>query len=450
MYRVIISIWLVLIPVSLVRSQDPTDFKTLDSETYRLLLEQKWDSVVKMGYRALKLDFDYYYLRLRIGIACYHRKNYRKAATHFSRALIFNPGDPLALEYLYFSRLFAGQYEEARLVRKQFRGDLALRLPPQKGKFLEGIGGDYLYCRALNDEKLSDPDALFSGLPPGVQYINRHFSNVSLSLSHRIVPGFRLTHAYNYLSKYNYLYYSDGVNQLQSAGQHVYQHQYYISPAITTRSGYAFLPAFHLVSVHFQAPVFPDQGSQGGNSQPRMEYRDSIDMVAGMGFSKGFGPVEVNLGVYYATLNDAEQVQSRLGLTWYPLGNLNLYAGWYLNSHVGITAGGNTLRHIPEMHAGFAIADKVWVDLNAAMGEMEHYLEYNGSVIYNSYADVIRRKATCTVSVPVTGKGSLLYLGGRWTSSRSEFHPFDPGQSDIKNPITYNAFSIYGGLSWKF
>ena len=450
MYRLILSIWMALLPAGLVFAQDQPDFRTIDSETYRLFLEQKWDSVIRMGHMALKQDIDYYYLRLRLGIASYHRKNYRRASNHFSRALRFNPGDPLALEYLYFSRLFSGQNDQAGLVRKQFMGDLALRLPPEKAKFVERTGGEYLYCEAMTDDLLSDPDALFSGLPPGQQYVTRHFYNLSFSLSHRIMPGLSITHAYNYLSKYNYLFYFDGLNQLHLADQRVYQHQYYISPVITTRTGFSFRPMFHLLSVHFQVPLFSDQGFQGGNNQPALLYRDSIDVVTGMGFSKGIGPFDLSFGLYYATINNASQVQQRLGFTWYPMGNLNLYAGCFLNSQFETTASANTIRHIPEMHAGFAIAEKVWFDLNGAIGPMEHYLEHNGSVIYNSFADLILYKLTCTVSVPVTEKGSLVYLGGRWSANRSEYYSFYIAQSEITNHIDYNAFSIYGGLSWKF
>ena len=88
--------------------------------------------------------------------------------------------------------------------------------------------------------------------------------------------------------------------------------------------------------------------------------------------------------------------------------------------------------------------------MNGAIGDMTHYLEQNGSIIYNSYSDVVQKKITFTVSVPVTEKGSLLYLGGRWTENRSEFFAFDPAQHDITNTIQYQTISIYGGVSWKF
>jgi hypothetical protein len=449
MYRVIISIGLLLLVVQKTGAQDPVDFNTMNRETYRLYIARQWDSVIVMGKTALGQEMDFFYLRMRMGIARYSLENYRKAAGHFKKALEFNHGDPAAMEYLYYSRLFSGQSEQAKLVRKQFKGDLALRLPPSKGKVIDMVRGEYLYCQGLNSDLLSDPDQLFSGLSPGVQYVSRRYSNAAISLSNSITPGFRLVHAYTFLSKTNHQYYNDGQYLLQLTDQHVYQHQYYISPVVTLRSGFTFMPMFHLVSVHYQAPVQIDPGYMGGNPQVVMGYVDSLDYVTGLEVRKGAGNLDLLLGTWYATLNNSEQVQNRLGITWYLLGNLNLYAGGFLNSHYETTGTGR-IKFLPELLVGYAISDKVWLELNGIMGEMSNYLEHNGSIVYNSFSDVIRKKLTFTVSVPVTEKGSLLYLGGRWTSNQSVFYPFDPAQNEITNYITYNALSIYGGISWKF
>ena len=450
MYRVTLIIGLTLILIPQLSAQDPLDFNTINTETYRLFLAGEWDSVIVTGKQALNNDVDYYYLRIRMGIAFYRQGNYRKAACYFDRALEFYPGDPLALEYLYFALLMSGRGEQAGLVRKNFMGDLALKLPPAKGKFVKRMGGEYLHQWGLNEELLADPGTLFGGLPPGVQYVTRHFSNYSFSLAHGISPGFELVHAYTYLANTNYIYYNDGVNQFQMTNQQVYQHQYYISPGITTVKGAVFRPMFHLVSINYQAPVGFGTGYQGGSPQVVMGTRDTTDYAAGMGFSKGIGTFDLHLGAYYSRLNGESQLQGRLGFMWYPTGSLQLYAGGFLNSQYGISGSATGTRIIPELSVGGAIADKVWIDLNATIGELSNYLENNGAIVFNSFSEVIGKKVTFALSVPVTEKGSLLYLGGRWTSNRSVFHPLDPVAEPIDNSITYNTISIYGGVTWKF
>lgn len=450
MYRIISAIGLLLLMVSGLWAQESMDFKQINNESYRLFLAEQWDSVIFIGKIAEKQDVDFYYLRMRVGIAQYNQQKYRQASGHFQRALEFNHADPGALEYLYYSLLFSGQADRAALVRKEFTGELAQQLPPEKGKFLDRFGVEYLFCKGLNDELLSDPDPLFSGLTPGVQYLTQQFSNASLSLSNSIIPGFRLNHAFTYLTKTNYQHYNDGLYLFHLDDQHVYQHQYYLSPSITTRSGFTISPMIHLLSIHAQVPVESRQGFQGGSSSITLGYFDQVDFVSGLEIRYVTGTLDLQLGAWYASLNKKDEVQNRIGLTWYPLGNLKFYAGGYLNTQYEQFKSSGVIRIIPEFHLGTAIAEKVWIDLNVAMGEMTNYLEQNGSIVLNSFSDVIHKKVGLTISVPITENGSLIYLGGKWTANVSHFYPFDPIIDETTNYIEYNALSIYGGISWKF
>jgi len=176
------------------------------------------------------------------------------------------------------------------------------------------------------------------------------------------------------------------------------------------------------------------------------------EFVTGMGFKKNLGRVDLDLGGWYGHLNSARQIQGRAGFTWFPLGNLNLYAGGYLNSQYEVFSGAEGMtRFIPEFLFGFGIAEKVWFDLNGTMGEMTNYLEANGTIVYNSFSEIIDKKIHFSLSVPLTDKGSLFYLGGIWCTVRSVFQPDgDPGAMVLTPTISYNALSIYGGISWKF
>jgi hypothetical protein len=177
---------------------------------------------------------------------------------------------------------------------------------------------------------------------------------------------------------------------------------------------------------------------------------DEMSVVSGLSISKSAGLLDLQLGAWYANLNKKQQVQGRLGLTVYPLGNLNFYAGAFLNSQYEMTDSSGVLDFIPEVHLGFTLAEKIWLDAYASFGDMTNYLEQNGAIVYNSYYEVIRKKAGLTLSIPISEKGSLLYFGGRWSARQSEFSTLDPEQTEIINPIPYNAISFYGGITWKF
>jgi hypothetical protein len=429
-------------------AQDQGSFRRYDTETYRYYLEEKWDSLIHTGNQALKAGIDYYYLRMRLGIAWYGKKNYRKAATHFTRALEWNQQDPAALEYLYYSRLYAGQEKQAELVRKQFRGNLALKMPPPEPAFLDRAAAEYSFCRGLNDKILNNPLDYVYFYEAGAQYFTRNFSNASFSVTNALAPGISLKHTYTFLAKENLYFYYDGISGFRMAEQQVRQHQYYLSPRFTTPSGLKLIPVFHLMHLRYQVYMENNTGYQGGSSIT-LGFMERNDFLAGLAFSKASGTVDLDLEGYYAGLNGAQQVQNRIGLTWYPLGNLNLYAGGFVNSQYESGNGEAVLRIIPELLVGFAIRGKVWISLDAAAGEMTNYVENYGEIIYNSYSETIEKKARISLSVPVSKKGSILYIGGQWAIYRSELSSFLVGHTEPFNALAYQTITIYGGLSWK-
>ncbi|MGE4587296.1 MAG: hypothetical protein AB7D05_08145, partial [Mangrovibacterium sp.] len=74
-----------------MRAQDHPDVATSDAITYRQYLNSSWDSLVITGNRYLNNGIDYYYLRLRMGIAYSQNLNYAMAIRHVSKALAFAP-----------------------------------------------------------------------------------------------------------------------------------------------------------------------------------------------------------------------------------------------------------------------------------------------------------------------------------------------------------------------
>jgi len=442
-----IFLWL---PV-LADGQEGADFNRINNETYRLYLEEQWDSVILLGKEALKKEIDYYYLRMRIGIAYYHQKNYRVAATHFMKALGMNQGDQVALEYLYYARLMAGQGQQASAIRSRFTGELAIRLPRETGRFFKSGGIEYLY--ATSD--FSVPDEIpgeFYSLPEGALTVPLHFSNVCVSLENGLAPGISLSHAYTYLSKGNYYYQNDGTGIFYLMDkQHVVQHQYYLSPRFTTRSGLTLLPMVHLISAYYQAILSSSGGGyMGGAGTNTVGYVKDIDLAGGMTMVKNWRLLDMSAGAALANLNGVRQFQGRFGITWYPLGNLNLYAGAGVTGQREWSETSTVSRWVPDLKVGVALAEKVWIEAAAATGEMHNFLERNGSIIYNGYSDILERKATLSLLIPVTQKGSLIYLGGRWTSG---YNAFIPGSDPLPEPdplFQIQTFSIYGGLSWKF
>src|SRR5207248_2114987 len=92
-------------------AQDTLNFRMVDTKTYDWYVAKNWDSVIEIGNRAIGQNIDYYYLRMRIGIAYYEKKKFRKAENHFTKALFFNSSSDAGKQYLYYCYLYSGQYE---------------------------------------------------------------------------------------------------------------------------------------------------------------------------------------------------------------------------------------------------------------------------------------------------------------------------------------------------
>jgi hypothetical protein len=109
-------------------AQEVLDFKTVDAKTYNYWEQAKWDSLILLGNKALENNVDYFYIRLRMGIAYYEKKDYMNAVPQFESANRFNSGDAGTLEYLYFSYLFSGREAEAFSLTKTFPEELLKKL----------------------------------------------------------------------------------------------------------------------------------------------------------------------------------------------------------------------------------------------------------------------------------------------------------------------------------
>jgi tetratricopeptide (TPR) repeat protein len=185
MHRLIVILGLLLLAPT-VKSQD---FVSVDKETYKLYLDKQWDELIRAGRLGLKQDNDYYYLRMRIGIAFYEKKNYKASQIHFRRALELNEGDPVASEYLYFAYLLAGQTQQAEVLAKDFTPYLEEKVNIAADKFADIFSVEYLYNFNDTEDILSNPENYFSGLPYGYQLITLNFSNLNVMLHHELSPG---------------------------------------------------------------------------------------------------------------------------------------------------------------------------------------------------------------------------------------------------------------------
>ena len=471
------------------------DFSTVDMLTYRFFQEKKWDSLIVTGRQALRQDIDYYYLRVRMGIAYFEIAEYFPAATHLEKARKFNSGDPFVADYLYRAYLFTNRNEEARLLRAGMPAELQ-DTASSKHMFLEQVHFETGYTLSSdrspsNLATLMGKDSIY-----GEQdlYDNSFYSNLALKMRVSNRLGFSV--AWNYLNfdKTKYMQYGNPGKQLDSISNNVFRKVYYYSypwkihdtafsyhviqneayagATVTLPWGIRIMPAFHWIHVSYNMvnPEFRTDSVSDTAYYSRIDntwymFRHPVtgyafnakdtsfnNYVVALRISKDLGRFSIGLSGSWSDLNGKTQEQAGVSLTYYPLGSLDFYG---TTTATGFFQG-NSKRLLLSQVLGAKITSWMWGEANFYYGDYTNANIFNGYVVYNN-SDVIDYRGGATL-VFVVGKHiqlSLIYQYFRKESQQVYFiKTQDPVSHEIKETQQtsnnrYNINTLIGGITWK-
>jgi hypothetical protein len=464
--------------------------------TYRLYQEKKWDSVIVIGKQALHQDIDFYYLRVRMGIAYFEKTAYFPAATHLKKARQFNSEDPVIADYLYYAYLYTNRNEEARIIRSSMPHDTRQVNEPQQGAF---IMGDEVHAEAgytFSSDRSPDNLATLMGNDSiyGEQdlYGNNFYSNLALKFqaSDRIV--FRA--AYNYLNfdKTKYIQYGKTEAELDSISDNTFSQDYYysfpwtihdtsFSYKVVQHEGYfnasimlpheiKITPAVHMVHVSY--PVIGIAMTDSATdtayylkadstyhlfSYPSVDYSFNFkdtsftNWVISMGLSKDFGIFNVGLSGSWSNLNNKKQGQIGASVTYYPFGNLNFYGTTAMTGFFQA----NDTRLLVGQVLGAKVTPWMWGEANFYYGNYTNANIYNGSIVYNN-SDIIDYRAGASLLF-LAGKHLRLSLIFQYSRKESIQLYYVKTQDPVNHEINeipqtknnpYHTNTLIGGITW--
>jgi hypothetical protein len=343
MYRLAYLLLSITIPAL---GQEVNDFVSCNKVTYELYTQKKWDDLILVGKEALKNNFDFFYLRARMGIAYYEKGNHAKAINHLQKALEFNDSDPIILEYLYFSYIFSNRYQEAsRLYYKYFQifNTKELSIKPKVFDYLDIQGG-----LKLSDHHtelgLEANNITYGYLGATLNFKGRFFlyQNVGL-LSH----GFTDKYIYQgFLYRYQFYY---------------RQFEYYVSGNLLVGKGWFINPAYRFLRV--------DVISQKYN-----------DYYYGLSINKNFNKVRLGINVSKAYIIDTDVFQIVPEITYYPLGNAKLC--FTIQNTYNKSDENDPFNHFLGK-IGLKIVNKSWLEGFYGYGKVKFLSFNNGFVVYN-------------------------------------------------------------------
>jgi tetratricopeptide (TPR) repeat protein len=445
MYRLIFIGFVTWLLSATTLAQDTLSFVYLNEKTYQYYEEGQWRQLISLGREGINSGIDYYYLRMRMGIAHFSQGKYHQSIPHFKNALLFNENDPVALEYLYFAYLYSGRelasnmvfWEMSPTVKKRIRSEPLPIVRALSLEFLRGTNQDQYGVSDFQNIDIDSTDAS--------QVATRNYTQVGVILEH--TPGKRLLlrHGYRYLGKTYTSFQMDENGASLLPKKSINQHQYYISGHYLIGSSVRFTAAYHYINVASPAYYLPGMGM--GSPSTFISSSKSNQMVGYVGVS--FDLPFVSFGSYAAAGNMGGewQLQPGLFLSLYPLGNLNLYgySKFSFTFHEN-AKGENNTGTILHQTLGTRLFDWWWGELHYTVGDLLYYIGGEGAILFNTREQYSQQfGASFIFKINSETSLSLSYFNG---SGESLLYREDLAVET--NNIDFNIHTINIALKWKF
>ncbi len=429
-------------------SQQRVDFADIEKSTYDLYLDSLWHKLIRAGEEAIDQGVDYFYLRMRLGIASYELEKYSEAIDHFQKALEFNSADDVAKEYLYFAYRFYGMEMDAHLLaqesfsRASRRGFSYAMRGAVRSFSLSSTAG------FIHDSEITDRYST-ENIPEttGSQSVTSSYVHFGAGLEHEAGNRLRVTHAAGYYSK-DYLFFSREADEdriIRDAK--VNQFQYYISGRVLLFNGTYLVPAVHYLNV--QIPSEAVLAGRGRTSYIQQQVINNHDVATSLGLERFAGKIRSGFSAGYSNINEQQQLSGTLSFTWLPLGNLNLYSASDISYYMVVPGDGYDGKYVYTHNVGFRTFPGLWLELWGRFGEMENFAGPGAYLVYNDIGPV-KGQYGISLIAPFVSEKIEMALHYNYTIRESRFIPDDPG---VVNNIYFdrtNYNNITAGIKWKF
>ncbi len=432
MYKITLVWTLLLLMLPGLKAQD-SSFAYFDSLTYTLYEKGNYRELKAAGNDALHYGYDYYYLRMRLGIAAYEQKHYRTAASHFAKASTFYNNN-LVKEYSYYSNLWGGNTITAREVASTMPDSLRKRLKISNSALLSA-DADVGYL-SLNG---SYPDDVSFPKEEGFQIIPGTFTTTDIEISHKAGKRVVLTHQFTYLHRSSKKYAYDAGYQFIDSTYKTNQYQYYLGSTIVFGKNRILNVGGHVAAVNY--PFFikednPDSLVYRSTSKWATDYLVSTSLL------KNFNRFSLEAEMVVMRMTGKWVYQPSAIVRLYPFANLNFYTqsqlSWLIKDSGGLFF---------QQKIGFKVFKYLWLEGDYFTGNVSGFSLQNGAVIFNGL-ETINSMWGAKAIVPATSR--FLFTFGYQNRKQTNYF-FDAHGAALKSSAIKLDYSLlYLSLQWKF
>jgi len=492
----IVGIIILLSTISIsAQTFDNNNFKEVDSALYSEYLSKNWGEVIRLGEYADKHNIDYFYLRVRVGIAAFHLEKYPLAAKNLEKALEFNSSDKAAQLYLYDTYLILGKETKAYKLSKSFNNSTLSSLSVKR-KIISSIfaGGAYSFSNNFDNNNkffLDDANDSIQGFDVLIGDKSATYAGISLNFG----PSISLFTSFNHLEiqkkiNYQYLeiplafdsvtqeswgyqnYYSlDSIYYRKSFDKTIKQNEIYLNARFQFNKGWAVTPFGNILfisSSNIRSYSEPKKTNYinyeiTGEEPDSFSYEydevlfnkldtSFVNYVVGINIEKDFNNITGSFAGSISNINGAKQSQIGLSAFYF----LNSNASLFGFSEVTLFSqrrkrGFSESRVIYRQKFGGKITSKLWIDGEIIYGNLNNTNIDNGYIVYNQVDDM-KYKTSASIKL-FLNKHIELFVQYQYINYESKFIMYtDDDEINESNTIisNYQTQNIIGGLKWKF
>lgn len=348
----------------------------VDKQTYEAFMKQDYNKTIELANEALTEGIDFYFLRTRLGISYFVKKNYEAAITHFEKAQSIFSSDPIILDYLYYSYLYTKQNEKADELIPFFPPELREKYK-LKTPFFKTISaeGGILKSNAFDTYKNADLRGS-NASAHGTFYSDVTFGAVLIE--NQISPNFKLKNQLTLVSNT-----SNDLFQLASATEtkiFTDKDNYLQWNAIGTlyANGWVFEGGFGVYNSNYMSYTAPDPSITNATYS---SYKISnINFSTSFSISKKLKYIQPTLAFTFANLYNLNLMTTEGSLSYFPLGNLNFYG----NTKLAFVSGNANTNTVLSQLIGLKLSPKIWIEGYGAIGNHLNYISENGLIAFNT------------------------------------------------------------------
>lgn len=341
-----------------LKAQETLNSAVVEQRSLQLYQAKNWKALKSYVRKAIKNDIDYFYLRMRIGIAYYEQENYLIAEKHFRKALEFNSGDNLAKEYIYYCYLLSGKNEEARAFSKKMDKELRQKVGVEKPPFIDFITTE-------GGTKTSDSSSIFN---------TAYYAQIGFG--HYIKRSLSLFHAVTYF------------NQEDVFGK-IKQYQYYLKATIPLKNNWSIAPAVQWLNLNYQTKIVP-------YIQLTEKTTNTNSLVGSLSIKKTINKWSVSVDNTIFSSDTMRQYLHGATLSYSIFGNPKIV--------MGCSGGLHTINNYSTLHSYLSPSisirplKRLSITANYFMNEGHNIVEGNGYMINNS-SDLTTSKWSALASI---------------------------------------------------